>query len=67
MVIWDVMSASVLSRLEDVSAANTVLKEYKGDGSIHGLAWVLHAPSVLAVLVAPALLLLWDTKSTLVA
>jgi len=66
-VIWDVISASVTARLDDVAAAQELLDSYsaatKGDCAVQGLAWVLPCLGVLAVVVAPALLLIWDTKS----
>jgi hypothetical protein len=34
-----------------------------GKAGVQGLAWVLARPGVLAVVLAPATLLLWDTKS----
>ncbi len=33
-------------------------------GAVQAFEWVVWQPSLLAVLVAPALLLLWDTKGT---
>ncbi|GFR52352.1 hypothetical protein Agub_g14896, partial [Astrephomene gubernaculifera] len=35
---------------------------YLAPGGVAGLAWVLSSPSVLAVLLTPGSLLLWDTK-----
>lgn len=78
VVVWDVLSASQIARLEDVPAAKDVLRDYlarpsssadrdrdssrtPGDtDGITSLAWVMPESNVLAVVVAPALLLLWD-------
>ncbi|GIM02415.1 hypothetical protein Vretimale_7287, partial [Volvox reticuliferus] len=101
VVVWSLLSGSVISRLEDhfavrdhirtvvrgrdvpsvsVSsggAANTGsgpgggpgggggvggVSAAMGEGAVAGLAWVMSSSAVLAVLLSPGLLLLWDTK-----
>ncbi|GBF90134.1 hypothetical protein Rsub_03267 [Raphidocelis subcapitata] len=66
VVVWDVLSASVSARLDDVPAAQELLGSYaaatKGECAVQGLAWVLPDPPALAVVIAPALLLIWDTQ-----
>lgn len=64
VMVWDVTSASVMARLEDVPQARELTRERRGgEGcAIQGLAWVLARPGVLAIVIAPALLVLWDTK-----
>ncbi len=59
VVIWDVMNAAVLHRLEDVPNARDLAR--RGNGvAVQCLAWVLPRSGVLAVVLAPAQLLLWD-------
>jgi hypothetical protein len=65
-VIWDVLSTAVAARLDDVPAAQDALDAYaaatRGDCPVVGLAWVLPSPGALAVVVGPALLMIWDTQ-----
>ena len=76
VVVWDVLSGTPLIVLGDLPAAQHLYREYlKGLGSfisaapdglpppgaISALAWIMPKDPLLAVLVAPGLLLLWDT------
>jgi hypothetical protein len=76
VVVWDVLSGTPLIVLGDLPAAQQLYREYlKGLGSfisaapeglpppgaISALAWIMPKDPLLAVLVAPGLLLLWDT------
>lgn len=102
VVVWDVLAASRVARLEDVPAARELLRDYasrtggaaepllplpsaggsgasgsagnsagggssSGSGGVTSLAWVMPGSDVLAVVVAPALLLLWDVGGALAA
>jgi hypothetical protein len=83
VVVWDVLSATQLQRLQDAPAARDLLRDYTAaagrsdrdssssgvpagsstgpsSSGISSLAWVMPGSNVLAVVVAPALLLLWD-------
>lgn len=82
-MVWDVLSASPVARLDDLSSARELLKEYTtktassenplaagtannsvtsnaAAAGVASLAWVLPSAKLLAVVVSPALLLLWD-------
>lgn len=84
MLVWDVLTASPIARLQDVPAAREILREYAakvtsmdatittggnaaaGSAAATGvasLAWVLPGSQTLAVVLSPALLLLWDVTS----
>jgi hypothetical protein len=86
VVVWDVLSATQLARLQDVPTASDLLRDHTAaaarpdrdsssssstataaggsagpsSSGITSLAWVMPGSNVLAVVVAPALLLLWD-------
>lgn len=65
VVIWDVHSASVFATLEDPwqAALGTAKKSEQGkSGSIKDLAWVMSAPSMLAIVTSSGLFLIWDVK-----
>jgi hypothetical protein len=83
VVVWDVLTAAPIARINDLPAAREVLRDYaarvsSGDmtgssssssssisGGITSLAWVMPGSDVLAMVVAPALLLLWEVTSKL--
>ncbi len=64
MALWDVLSGCVLARLEDAAGYRDAVggRQRSETYGVMGLAWVVQRSSVLAVLLAPATLLLWDTK-----
>ena len=67
VVVWDVGACSPLATLDDpLSAAEGRRKSDNQSAmksSINGLAWVTASPSVLAVLVSPGYILLWECRS----
>ena len=75
-MVWNVNTGAVIAALEDPWAsafggtAGAKRPESHGGGGggggrppVVGLAWATAAPSVLAVLLAPCILLLWDYRS----
>ena len=65
MVLWDVTTATALGGSEDLvqAASGSGKKSEMGRaGAVRDLAWVLSGPSVLAVLMASGLFLLWDPQ-----
>ena len=66
MAVWNVHTGSVIAAQDDplASAFGTGGRRAEGGRSpVVGLAWVTASPSVLAILLAPAVLVLWDYKS----
>ncbi|KAK9867753.1 hypothetical protein WJX84_002654 [Apatococcus fuscideae] len=65
VVLWDVTTATALGGSEDLvqAASGSGKKSEMGRaGAVRDLAWVLSGPSVLAVLMASGLFLLWDPQ-----
>ena len=66
VVLWDVLNAMIVGCLDDVPAAASILDAYadaaRSDCAVQGMAWVLPGAGALAVVFAPALLMIWDTK-----
>ena len=64
VVVWDAASGAAAARLDDAPAAQELLDAYaasaRGDCGVQGLAWVLPGRGALAVVIAPALLVVWD-------
>ncbi|CAD7702710.1 unnamed protein product [Ostreobium quekettii] len=58
VVVWDVTRVSVLAKLEDPRGG----AGEQGGAGVQDVAWVMSPPCLLAVLLASASLLLWDTK-----
>lgn len=66
-MVWNASTGAVIAALEDpwASAFGTAPGARRPDPArppVVGLAWATAAPSVLAVLLAPAILLLWDYR-----
>lgn len=73
-MVWNVNTGAVIAALEDpwASAFGTAAGARRPEGGggpapgrppVVGLAWATSSPSVLAVLLAPCILLLWDYRS----
>lgn len=66
VVVWNVLTQSAASKLEDaLTSGKDSGKEHKlGDSAtpVQGLAWTMGQTCLLAVLLAPASLVLWDPK-----
>lgn len=73
-MVWNVNTGAVIAALEDpwASAFGTAAGARRPEGGggpapgrppVVGLAWATASPSVLAVLLAPCILLLWDYRS----
>jgi WD40 repeat protein len=65
VAVWDVPSALVIAKMDTASKYKDVMKDRKLElGVVHDLAWVCARPCMLAVVMAPATLLVWDTSGT---
>lgn len=67
-MVWNVSTGAVIAALEDswasaMGSAPGAKRPEGGRPPVIGLAWVTASPSVLAVLLAPCILLLWDYRS----
>ncbi|KAF5836106.1 hypothetical protein DUNSADRAFT_6477 [Dunaliella salina] len=65
VAVWDVQCQSVCATLDDALLAvpgNNAPKL----GVVHGLEWVTAKPFLLATLMAPATLLVWDTQGDVI-
>lgn len=77
VVVWDVLSQSPVAALDDSTAVLShgsrrssgggVAGTFVAGGAVQGLAWVRYRPRLLAVLTAPATLLLWDSRGEIPA
>ena len=64
VVVWSVGTGSAVAALDDAGAAFGGKRGTEGGrGGVVGLGWASATPGVLAVLLAPCALLLWDYRS----
>lgn len=65
--MWNVQTGSVIAALDDPLASAFGAKSRSGEArpTVAGLAWATASQSVLAILLSPAVLVLWDYKSKL--
>ena len=54
VVVWDIVRVSVLFKLRD--AKHT----FEHSEGVKSMAWVMHQPCLLAVVLGPSTLVLWD-------
>lgn len=67
VVVWNVLTLCAASKLEDAFSAKDHAREQRlgeaaAPGAVQGLAWTMGPAAMLAVLLGPATLLLWDPK-----
>lgn len=68
-MVWNVNTGAVIAALEDTWAAafggQPGARRAEARPAVVGLAWATAAPSVLAILLAPCSLVLWDYRGGL--
>eukprot|EP00210_Caulerpa_lentillifera_P005055 g4828.t1 len=57
IVVWDVSRLSVLFKLTDPK------RSFENSEGVRALAWVMNKPSLLAVVLGPSTLVLWEAKA----
>jgi hypothetical protein len=65
VMVWNVNTGSSIAALDDPYAAAFDSKQgmrSEGKQCVQGLAWVTSTPSILAVLLSPGLIMLWDCR-----